>query len=111
MYYLPISAGLNIPYRTVIFKIDTTPVILTDTFSAPVFQVEEIINPSYLSGYYDVSNPGKGKFYRISIFSKIIPSSVVNHNPHYTMRTEFVLVKDNIYYDRDGTVIKFAKLK
>ena len=110
--FLPISGNMKIKPEGTIFNINSDrAIIVKDTLRQPTYVIEEVTNDWYLAWAYDLSTNGVRRKYRITISSKVIPSYIENYNPNYTMETEFVLLDNRIYYDEEGAILKFAKLK
>ena len=95
--------------KNVQFTMDFSKSIVFDTFNLPSFQVLEPKNSdTYLAWKYQMQEYPKTRVFIINLSSS---ENVSSDNSDYILQTEFILYNKKLYYNREGIIMEFTKLK
>lgn len=95
------------------FIVGDTSYIIRDTFVNYRCDVEIVKNVYYLYEMYEFEKVDTNAVaYRFSFRTKELPISVKKdcHNPYYELANEFIIYKNNIYYNLNGVIYIFKKI-
>jgi hypothetical protein len=108
-YYMPIYADYPLVKNPNFVIGKDMSIVFNDTFVNFDYTINKIVNPDYLTIYYNIKPDTNA--YEVYIFTSTIPKSMNNNNPNYILVSEFLLYDNKLYYDADGIVYKFVKEK
>ena len=99
----------NWKYKDVKIKINPAyDVIINDTFYNPIYKVLTV-DEYFVENNYGIIKKEKRPAYLVLISSDKVPVSIINNNPFYKLRTEFLVLNNVIYYDNNGEICKLHK--